>query len=229
MSPASLPRWARLTAHVVLGLDIGLLVLFFGATVLVGLSGDSSAPAIEQSPAQVRASLYGNSIANAIVLGAIPLAWAVVVKWPWPGPAQYLRLQDPWRAVPRGVMWAAVSMAVVVALQWAMAAAGLYERNVVLQSFQGAMTWPLALVMAACAAFGEEVFFRGLVMNRFGLVVQAVLFGLVHAGYGTALQVLGTFAVGLLWGFVCKRHGLVAAMVAHFAYDFTVASVQLWQ
>ena len=63
------------------------------------------------------------------------------------------------------------------------------------------------------APISEELFFRALLVGalskRFGttigIVAPAVLFGLVHIGYGSYIQILLTFFVGIILGYIYKK------------------------
>lgn len=109
-----------------------------------------------------------------------------------------------------------------------------------------------SLLVSIAAAVGEEVWFRlGLmtllvwsvsrlqgqaephpVMMWLIIVLTAVAFGMAHlpqlASFDAATPfsiwatVLGNCAVGSLYGWCYWRHGLLAAMVAHFSADFVI-------
>jgi len=77
-----------------------------------------------------------------------------------------------------------------------------------------------AIGIALVAGVSEEVFFRGFLLPRIGLVAQAILFSLVHLSYVNALEIAFTLALGLVLGYVRRRTGsLWAPIVAHFAFD----------
>lgn len=84
-----------------------------------------------------------------------------------------------------------------------------------------------ALLLAASAAFGEELVYRGVLQTALAkiapmwaaITLQAVLFGFAHSGYGTWAHLLAALAFGLFSGFVAWRWGLWAAIVVHFLID----------
>lgn len=77
-----------------------------------------------------------------------------------------------------------------------------------------------AVGIALVAGVSEEVFFRGFLQPRIGLVAQAVLFALVHLSYVNVLEVVFTLTLGLVLGAVRRRTGsLWAPIVAHFTFD----------
>ena len=77
-----------------------------------------------------------------------------------------------------------------------------------------------AFGIATAAALSEEVFFRGFLQPRVGLWGQALLFGLAHLSYVNLLQVVVTFALGLLFGIIYQRtRSLWAPIAAHFLFN----------
>lgn len=85
------------------------------------------------------------------------------------------------------------------------------------------ITVPLIVLLSATAGLTEEFLFRGVLLTRLGRVMpwglaavaQAVLFGLVHAGYGSWTHVLGPLAFGLGMAWVSRVLGIVPAMLLH--------------
>lgn len=93
----------------------------------------------------------------------------------------------------------------------------------------GSSRYSLVLI-SLFSGIGEEAFFRGAVQEEFGLVVAAVLFGLVHIGpdrrylVWTAWAILAGFLFGALYNFT---GGLLAPVVAHSAHN--AATFLLWR
>lgn len=82
---------------------------------------------------------------------------------------------------------------------------------------------PLSIAVSLTAAITEETFFRGFLQTRIGLIAASVLFGFAHIGYGTVTQIVFPFLYALVFGWLYKRTGTLAApMAAHFAYDMIV-------
>ncbi len=90
----------------------------------------------------------------------------------------------------------------------------------------------LFLIITTCITAGvvEELIFRGylvprlelLFKNRYlAIVISSVLFGLLHFGYGTLLNVIGPFVIGL----VLAQHyytyrNIKMIIFVHFLWDF---------
>lgn len=86
----------------------------------------------------------------------------------------------------------------------------------------------VAIVLALSSGIGEEVFFRGALQPRFGMVLTAVLFTFLHAQYGFTWILLGLFLVGMVFGWLAKKYGTMAAVVAHVVYNLAVVILQVW-
>ena len=78
------------------------------------------------------------------------------------------------------------------------------------------------LTLGVAAAVGEETLFRGALLPRFGLVLSALLFALLHSNYGMTVSTLIVFALGLVLGIVRIRHNTTTAMVVHAVYNMTL-------
>lgn len=76
-----------------------------------------------------------------------------------------------------------------------------------------------AVVLGASAGLGEELLLRGAIQPRFGMVVTAALFALLHTQYGFSWIIVGLFGVGLLLGYERRRFGTTAAILTHAIYN----------
>lgn len=150
-----------------------------------------------------------------LLLGAAGALWVVLSPPALPG-----------RAQPLLVVGAAVGLAALL-----LGAAWLLER--LLPSFRHASRlleralaglrlspW-LTLLLAAATATGEELFFRGGLMQLLGVWGQALVFGALHPisrrGWSYTLF---TFVAGVLFGYAVLLSGsLWTAVLAHFAVN----------
>lgn len=90
----------------------------------------------------------------------------------------------------------------------------LYWRNI---------TIPLIVLLSLSAGLSEEFLFRGLLLRALAkrmpflaaALLQAVLFGLIHAGYGSPLHVLGPAVFGLGMAWVARHLGVVVTALLH--------------
>ena len=72
-------------------------------------------------------------------------------------------------------------------------------------------------------AFSEELFFRVLLVDRFGIFLSTIFFALMHNAYGSYLAMLVSFILGLLLAFWWKKErNYYILFLAHFLYDLFV-------
>jgi membrane protease YdiL (CAAX protease family) len=73
----------------------------------------------------------------------------------------------------------------------------------------------LSLVMILIVGFTEELIFRSLLQTRMedsfgkaaGLLIASLLFGVMHSGYGTFNEILYTFLMGIVLGYMFRKTG----------------------
>lgn len=77
-----------------------------------------------------------------------------------------------------------------------------------------------ALGIAVVSSVGEEIFFRGFLQPRIGLVAQAVVFAIAHLSYVHVLEIVVTFSLALAFGLMYRRTGsLWGPIGAHFLFN----------
>lgn len=68
----------------------------------------------------------------------------------------------------------------------------------------------------------EEIFFRGLLVKKTGVIFSAIFFGLAHTFYGSIVEVMGAIVLGGILGIAFKENGnIMPNILAHFLYNFT--------
>lgn len=80
-----------------------------------------------------------------------------------------------------------------------------------------------AFGLALMSALAEELFFRGLLQPRLGLVATALLFGVVHVPQRRSQipWTLGAIAMGFVLGLLYDwRAGILAPTLAHFTVNY---------
>ncbi len=75
------------------------------------------------------------------------------------------------------------------------------------------------LTLGLAAALGEEPLMRGAAQPRFGILLTALLFALLHSNYGITLSTAVVFLLGLVLGWVRIRHNTTTAMILHAVYN----------
>jgi len=81
---------------------------------------------------------------------------------------------------------------------------------------------PLYLRVGLClsAGFVEELFFRGFLQPRVGIVLSTALFALAHLSYGQPLMLVGITLLSLIYGLLVRwRQSIWAAVAAHSLFD----------
>lgn len=76
-----------------------------------------------------------------------------------------------------------------------------------------------ALLISLVAGVTEELFFRGAVQPRFGLLLTAVFFTAAHVQYGLTLAALEVFGGALVLGWLRRRTNTTACILLHILYD----------
>ncbi len=82
-------------------------------------------------------------------------------------------------------------------------------------------------LLAAAAALGEEILFRGALQPVFGLWFTAFIFAFAHVQYGFTVATLFLFVVGIVLGIVRRRSNTTTAIYVHFCYDFALGVLVL--
>ncbi len=111
-----------------------------------------------------------------------------------------------------GVFWVGEQLLVVVAPALADEVAELYRKR----GRAPAAVIPLVLAVAGPA---EELFFRGFLWSRTGVVIGLVVYGLVHVWERKAILILAAVAGGAWWGALfALTGGLVAPVASHLLW-----------
>lgn len=210
---------------IVLGVDLGLLGLFVVLAVVAAFMPAQQGAVDVQA---TRSALWVQNIFAFVVMGLVPFVWVWRTRvGGWSGALDYLGLRRPLVGMGLGVL-ALLAIYVVVSIIsiiLSRLAPGLLE-NPQVEALGLVLSWPLVIVTAVVAGVAEEILFRGVLQKWVGLWGQALLFGLVHASYATALQVVLPFLIGLGFGYMVRRGWpLWAPITAHFLFDLVALSV----
>ncbi len=209
-----------MAAHVLLGIDLALVAYSLVATIVQTWR----AIQVGATPGVGELTLRNLLLAQAItfvMFGVIPLAWVAATRVrPGVGTVLYLGLTKPIWAFLRGLVLFLGILGILMVFGLIIDAFGYKPKNPVVDALAPLITWRVALFLSLTAGIGEEILFRGVLQPWLGVWGQAVLFGLAHVGYGTPLQVIIPFLMGLGFGFLRKRgESLITMMTAHTLYD----------
>jgi hypothetical protein len=94
------------------------------------------------------------------------------------------------------------------------------------------------LMFFTCVTAGitEELFFRGYLLPRLALILKntklaillsSLLFGLMHYGYGTLVQMIGPAVIGLVLAFQYQKYQSIKMVIlCHFLWDLLLLSIK---
>jgi membrane protease YdiL (CAAX protease family) len=98
---------------------------------------------------------------------------------------------------------------------------GINDQTKVASKVESIPLLQLILFASLLAPFCEEFLFRGFLQNRFGILISAIIFSLLHFGYGSISEILGTFAIGLFLSFLRqKSNSITPGILIHMVYNF---------
>lgn len=82
--------------------------------------------------------------------------------------------------------------------------------------------WLLGYLLVA-GVIAEEIFFRGFLAKKTGAVVSSIVFGALHASYGSGVEIVGAMMLGYVLAKAFEKNkNLFPNIVAHFLYNLTV-------
>jgi membrane protease YdiL (CAAX protease family) len=125
-----------------------------------------------------------------------------------------------------------VLVVLVVSLMFKLSGSDIESQkiNEILKYFKNNI--PLILFTSITAGVTEELFFRGYLIPRLEIVLKntylaiflsSVIFGLIHYSYGTAIQIVGPFFIGLVLAFHYQKHrNIKIVILCHFLWDLLV-------
>jgi hypothetical protein len=86
---------------------------------------------------------------------------------------------------------------------------------------------PLSFLLfsAFIAPINEEIFFRGFLVPRVGIILSAIIFSIFHLGYGSVTEFGGVVLYGLAAGYLYKKKGsLYSTILAHVIVNLLAIS-----
>lgn len=156
------------------------------------------------------------------------VGWWLLTKRPPIADFLNIRTERPGEAVMTGLAvgiggWiGTIILALAIAL--ILSAAGLIPKNPEPSPMIGWMAalplWKKGLIVLSAMTV-EEMFFRGWLQKRVGLIASTVLFALAHSGLGQPLLLIGVAIISLVIGFTFYRtKNLIPGIIAHGVFDF---------
>ena len=91
---------------------------------------------------------------------------------------------------------------------------------------------PLILFTSITAGVTEELFFRGYLIPRLeilfkntylAILISSILFGLTHYSYGTLIQIIAPFFIGIILALHYQKHrNITIIIICHFLWNLLV-------
>lgn len=164
---------------------------------------------------------------NALVIGSgaihgVLLCTALFFLWNPDWKALLCRLGLPGKPLEAALYTIGALIAIFAALftmSLIMFFAGINDQEKVAEKIGGLPLYILAFAVIL-APLSEELFFRGLLVPRLGILGSSALFSLSHITYGSVVEVAGVFLVGIILGYVFRRSGSIApCILSHMLYN----------
>lgn len=205
------------------------MLIVINLTITLGVGLDNLAEAATSAPAKRDWVMFAVLWAQQLMMALMALVGVGWLSRRSAGEA-FLRLGIVLPSLRQILLGLAlgVGMVFVVALIGALASALGVGPNQGVEDLTNALLGPLfespwgILTLGLAAAVGEEPLFRGAAQPRFGIVLTALLFALLHSNYGITLSTLVVFVLGLVLGWVRYRHNTTTAMIVHALYNISL-------
>ncbi|HRS42694.1 MAG TPA: CPBP family intramembrane metalloprotease [Candidatus Diapherotrites archaeon] len=83
---------------------------------------------------------------------------------------------------------------------------------------------PIAIVyLFLVRVFLEEWFFRGFLTPRLGVILSSALFAIGHIAYGSIIEIIGAFVLGVFLSSTYKKYNnLWPNVFAHIIYNLVI-------
>lgn len=76
------------------------------------------------------------------------------------------------------------------------------------------------LYLTIIRATAEEIFFRGFLVKRVGVIASTVFFAVLHVGYGSVAEVVGALYLGFILAYVfSKNKSIIPNIFAHVLFN----------
>lgn len=214
------------------GSHYGAVVAGAGALVVVlGMAGLVDTLRLIESGAEglgeeTQQAVLAGLAYNAVVLVAAPIVWVAAMH---PGAPVFrllgLRREGSVRAFLVGSVFAFLAILVVAAaITVAVRLTGLQlPVNTRAVGIASALAPWAAVVVALASGITEELFFRGWLQPRIGLVPQAIVFAAAHLNYLHVGEVVAVLVLGVAFGLLYRAtKNLWSAVGAHATFNLVM-------
>lgn len=107
-------------------------------------------------------------------------------------------------------MWLYIPLSIIIGLLFGVGEYLIIETNYLIPDLSIVTLLILILVMVFLVGLIEEIIFRSILQNRLemfigsrgGIIITSILFGLMHSGYGSTIEIFYTFLMGFIIGYM---------------------------
>jgi len=212
---------------------IAIIFIFSVLYVLPVLSFLGYFPTMETIQLTESTILF-SSIITVLMFVGIPFIWYLFVnKYSMKEMLSHLRLRL--ERIDSAFLWGVVAAVFMIFIVFMIGMILYYGANVGeenlsnVEDLAGNLSIVSMFFVIIFQSISEEIFFRGFLLEKIGLIagdvmaifVTAVLFGLAHISYGKVYPVVMPVVMGVLLGFVVvKTKNLYSAITAHMIFNF---------
>ncbi len=133
--------------------------------------------------------------------------------------------QNAFINVLKGIGWTLLMFLVVMLIGISALLLGLNDQRKVAEKISSLPVYLLAFAVAV-APISEEIFFRGFLCKRAGVIASSALFALAHFSYGSLVELAATFFIGIVLAIQFKRsRSLLVPITAHFLFNLISISM----
>lgn len=208
-------------------------LVFVNLLVTLGMGLKNLADSLQSNaaagmPYNVTAMVWAQDI-TMFVMALVGVGW--LSRRSLPSASDRLGVTGPtWAQAAIGLATGLAMVPVILLLEWLASRAGVGPNPDVerlTEQMLGPMltSLPGVLTLGLAAALGEETVFRGALQPRFGLILTAVLFALLHSNYGITLSTLLVFVLGMVLGLLRQRYNTSTSMIAHAIYNIALGLI----
>lgn len=223
LEPGGAPGWTGRRALALGALGVALYLGVFAPLGSLGLDSEvdfASVPTVQLFALHI---VFSVAVAIYLAAGLAPTGdarrWAAELGLLTPAPGRELSL-----GLAAGVAgWVVVLVLLSVLAAMVLALGGeqaLPSSPPPMIVWVASLHWGVRVALSVSAGLVEEVFFRGLLQPRIGILASSALFVLAHASYDQPFLLIGVTALSFGFaGLTAWRRTIWPAVVAHTLFD----------
>ena len=208
-------------------IPIILLLFFISAFYLRPLFGSIYTEDVEIT----EYSVVVNSLITLFLLISIPLSWLYLIDGKKTEDVlDYLKIrrENLGLGIVYGIVGFSLMMFVLMLFGIYIKTSGEEYDNPLVKEIARTLSIPSIVFIALAQSSGEEVLFRGFLMEKLslrgnyhiGILLSSLLFGLAHLSYNQIYQVILPIAIGIIFGYiVAKSKNLLSSIIPHASYN----------